>query len=87
MDHLYGRKRFQEFYDPAFGCLCDPEFARKPEVQFIIKHFLEDLWENVHFFSLTWNRVPREPLYQALNLFRINEGRHTPPRWLSICKV
>lgn len=86
MDHLYGRKRFKEFYDPAFGCLCNPDFARQPEVQFIIKHFLEG-WENVDFFSKTWNLVPREPLYHALALFRINDGRHTPPSWLSVGKV
>ena len=88
VDHLYGRKKFKEFHDRAFGCLRDPEFASDPVVQFIIKHFLEDLWENIHFFSFSWNRnLPREPLFEALELFRINDGRHTPPTWLNVGKA
>lgn len=88
IDHLYGRKRFKEFHDRAFGCLLNPEFANTLEVKFVLKHFLEDRWENIHFLALTWNRnLPREPLFQTLDLFRINDGRHQQPCWYQVGKI
>lgn len=82
LDHLYGRRRIREFDEGSFGRLCDPRVSSQPVVRFVIKHFAEDMWENLDFYrQATEHGVSLGELYDALALIDVNSARFDPP-WL-----
>jgi hypothetical protein len=80
LEHLYGRRRYVEFEDDAFGTLAsDPH---DPTLQFFTRRFVEDHWENLNYFCGSLPACSRDSLLRWLELFGINQLRQlSPPRW------
>jgi hypothetical protein len=87
VDHLFGHKCFKEFNVEAFGCLKDPSRANSQVVQYVLKKFVDERWENLNFLGTIDVEIPRQPVYETLDLFRINDGRHTQPCWYNAGKI
>ncbi len=81
LEHLYGHRRYIEFEDDAFGQLANA--PHDPSLQFVVRRFVEDRWENLHYFCGTVpSACSRDRLVQWLELFGINQLRQfSPPQW------
>lgn len=82
VEHLLGERRICEFDDDSFGRLRDPELRRRPAVRFVIEHFVDEGWENLHFlFWAPSHGFDRHELCEVLNLVDVNSARFDPPPW------
>ncbi len=78
LDHLYGKRCYVEFEPELFGRFA--QAANDPTIDFVASRFVDDCWENLHYFTTTVpSSCTADRLVQCLEVIGINRLRDMNP--------